>query len=601
MAILLCSEKFVKSITQVDDNLASGYLGVAIRESQEIYLTQILGSALVSKLQKLIEDNEIDNPENSMYKELLSPVQFYLAYKAMSEVVLLSSVKISNFGPSQSSDDHIRNLDLEETLKYRNILVTKADSYAKLLQQYILENAYAFPEVGECGANAIKAELKSAASTGLFLGGDRGKRVRKGGDCCGNIGSGGHSGGGGEGSVVSWSQDVTGGTKIATITIDGRPTQVFVPEGMTEEQVNALINDAIAVETARTEETYAKENELGNYVTTAETSNFITTADTQNFVTTADTVNFVTTAETANFATTADTQDLDSRVVDLENEILEKQDELIPGSGISIDGNVISCTVSGGSEEQNYRIVDSLSEITDPYDGLAAYTRSGYTTLYGWLFDASQISGDYVAQIYKGGSNITNVYRSGTDFHWGWSNDNTWHTATASNEDFYYKADKDNGLFYLVPVSDINSFTLTLGANASSSETSYSVAFNSSLNIFRGGQWQEINLEKKDYYIQQMTAQERADLVSYFWAHNNAGEMGTLKIGNFHFYFNNCFGKDEFLMPTEYRLARIDSSKALDFTAAVASRSSAVIITSTFRVSENGTIGNEVVREISNS
>jgi hypothetical protein len=41
-----------------------------------------------------------------------------------------------------------------------------------------------------------------------------------------------------------------------------------------------------------------------------------------------------------------DSNDLDSRVVDLENEMLEKQDELVPGYGIAINGNEISCTLS---------------------------------------------------------------------------------------------------------------------------------------------------------------------------------------------------------------------------------------------------------------
>ena len=43
-------------------------------------------------------------------------------------------------------------------------------------------------------------------------------------------------GGSGTGSVVSWEQEVTAGTQIASITINGTSQNVYAPEGGDEEK-----------------------------------------------------------------------------------------------------------------------------------------------------------------------------------------------------------------------------------------------------------------------------------------------------------------------------------------------------------------------------
>jgi hypothetical protein len=54
----------------------------------------------------------------------------------------------------------------------------KADFHCMEMQNYILENRSAYPEIDECSYRKIHANLHSAASCGVFLGGARGKRRR---------------------------------------------------------------------------------------------------------------------------------------------------------------------------------------------------------------------------------------------------------------------------------------------------------------------------------------------------------------------------------------------------------------------------------------
>lgn len=231
--ILLCSETFIKEHTNIDDNLSGAYLGPAIRETQDIELTEYLGSALVDKLCELVSSGTITETVNAKYKAILDQAQYFLAYSSIAKVIPIASIKVANFGATQSQDENIRTLGIEDLSTVTGWYQKKADTYAKKLMRYVLSVKSEIPELNECAAGQIKSHLNSAASTGLFLGGSRGRKLGSGGSCCGGT-SGGHSGGGGEGSVVTWEQTVTGGTKIATITIDGKSTEVFVPEGISE-------------------------------------------------------------------------------------------------------------------------------------------------------------------------------------------------------------------------------------------------------------------------------------------------------------------------------------------------------------------------------
>lgn len=175
--VLLTSENFVKSISNLDDNVQGSYLGPAIREAQEVDLESILGYKLTKKLQDLVSEGSIESEENAHYKELLDKAQYFLAYSAIVKIILICSVKLSNFGASQANDENIKTLDLEEVLKLQDIYQNKADFYCKMLQKFILDNSEHFPELSENGKYETKANLYSAASSGVFLGGQRGKRV----------------------------------------------------------------------------------------------------------------------------------------------------------------------------------------------------------------------------------------------------------------------------------------------------------------------------------------------------------------------------------------------------------------------------------------
>lgn len=244
--ILLTSEDFVKSMTNISDNLQGSYLGPAIREAQDVDYQAIVGTSLYKKLQELVEEDTINDEANGKYKELLDNSQYFIAYSAIVKIILLASVKLDNFGASQATDDNIKALSLEEVLKLQNIYQSKADFYAKRLQKYLCENEDFFPELGNSGD--VKPNLYSAASTGLFLGGQRGRKMPKA-NGCGSCGT--SPAGGGTYTLPVASETTLGGIKVGSglsidssgrLSADGGSEETYHLDEMTDDELKDLYN-----------------------------------------------------------------------------------------------------------------------------------------------------------------------------------------------------------------------------------------------------------------------------------------------------------------------------------------------------------------------
>lgn len=173
--ILLSSENFIKGATSISDNLAGKYLRPSLREAQEVGLRGIIGDCLLETVKGMVGDGSIVYTANAAYKELVDRAQWYLAYRTVYEVLLKTSYKVTNFGVAKSADQNLQVATQDEIAKMMYYYQAKADSACYDLQTWLLENRAALPELGECTCRRISANLRSAASCGIFLGGARGK------------------------------------------------------------------------------------------------------------------------------------------------------------------------------------------------------------------------------------------------------------------------------------------------------------------------------------------------------------------------------------------------------------------------------------------
>ena len=181
--VLLTSEEFVKSYSNISNNVNGKYLRVAIREAQEIELRGILGSCLLERLKELVDSEELELPENGIYKEILDQCQYFLVYTSIKNLCLTTSYKIDNIGVSQTYDENVSSMSLDDTYNIMEQYARKADYFCGLLQEYLLKHKQFIPELQDSQCSCIQANLDNAATGGIWMGGRRGKI--SGPRCCG--------------------------------------------------------------------------------------------------------------------------------------------------------------------------------------------------------------------------------------------------------------------------------------------------------------------------------------------------------------------------------------------------------------------------------
>lgn len=171
--VLLTSESFVKSVTSISDNVFGNYLLPSIREAQETSLRGVLGDSLTDRLKEVVSSPETSEKK---YLDLIDKLQYFLAYSTIVKLIPKVQFKIGNAGVVKTTDENIQTATSGEIEKMIFSYQSQADSECRKLQRWLLNNYSDYPELSENDCRSIKANLTSAASCGLWLGGARGKR-----------------------------------------------------------------------------------------------------------------------------------------------------------------------------------------------------------------------------------------------------------------------------------------------------------------------------------------------------------------------------------------------------------------------------------------
>lgn len=180
--VLLTNSTYIKSITNISDNVADKYLFPTINESQEIDLKNVIGERLLNKLKDMVQDQSINDPENEIYKELLTKSQFFLAYSVASKLAVILSYKIDNVGVYHTADENLAYASFGEVQHMEEYYQNKADFFKLEVVNFCLNNRSKLPELTDSQCHSIKSNLYSVESCGIVLGGERGKGRKKG--CC---------------------------------------------------------------------------------------------------------------------------------------------------------------------------------------------------------------------------------------------------------------------------------------------------------------------------------------------------------------------------------------------------------------------------------
>lgn len=175
--VLLTSTDFIKTYSNISDNIDDSYILPALLVAQRQYLEECLGTALVRKMQELVDSELIENEDNAKYKILLEDyVQEFLVFQSLVELAKIISFKFNNFGISRTDDEKMYNVSFDEVFRLADHYQKKADYFMYRMQRFLIANYSDYPELLTYKSiEDLQQNLYSAASCSLWLGGERGK------------------------------------------------------------------------------------------------------------------------------------------------------------------------------------------------------------------------------------------------------------------------------------------------------------------------------------------------------------------------------------------------------------------------------------------
>ena len=175
--VLLCSEDYIKTYTNISDNTAADYIAPAMYMAQHSDLEVCLGTALVYKIQELVATGEITDAKNEYYKILLDDhINDYLAYATIVRLLPIVSFKIGNAGVVRTDEEKVVGMSYDEVFGLTEYYKHHADYLQYRMQRFLIANYTKYPELSKYKSIAdLQANLYSAASVGIYLGGARGK------------------------------------------------------------------------------------------------------------------------------------------------------------------------------------------------------------------------------------------------------------------------------------------------------------------------------------------------------------------------------------------------------------------------------------------
>ena len=173
----------------------------------------------------------------------------------------------------------------------------------------------------------------------------------------------------------------------------------------------------------------------------------------------------------------------------------------------------------------NYMVVDALSAITNPTEGLMAFVKSGEKVTNGIRFEISNWENfskredgraeGFLARIHWGdwdknqysefGEDLlaANVYLSGNQFHWGWNNDGNLNYMDLERDGVHYKimyqTHKGDDLgygsyfdFYPIDETPWGDYKFAIWDNSSTAVTQLTEIIPGGTYVYSAGQWVEI-------------------------------------------------------------------------------------------------------------
>lgn len=140
--VYFVSTTYLKDNTPINENVDDKLLKNAIKESQEIYIRDIIGSGIYNELQTQAFAGTLTALNTTLLDSYIAPC---LKYYTLCEAMLPMTFKLMNKSVASRESDNARAISVDELTLLENRYRDKAEYYANRLRDYLREYTNDYP------------------------------------------------------------------------------------------------------------------------------------------------------------------------------------------------------------------------------------------------------------------------------------------------------------------------------------------------------------------------------------------------------------------------------------------------------------------------
>lgn len=140
--VYFISVSFLKDNTPINENLDDKLLKSAIKEAQEVYVRDVIGSGIYNELQDQAFNGTLTADNTTLLDSYIAPC---LKYYTLVESMLPMTFKFLNKSVSSRTADNANPITPSELTLIEQRYRDKAEYYAERLRDYLKENTTLYP------------------------------------------------------------------------------------------------------------------------------------------------------------------------------------------------------------------------------------------------------------------------------------------------------------------------------------------------------------------------------------------------------------------------------------------------------------------------
>ena len=157
----------IKKMTAIVNTVKPEYLEPFIQTAEQMYINNVLGTALDSELKSLIDAGTLSGVNETLVYNYIIPASVWYSFYDAAPFI---SIKAFSKGLVKQNSDSSTPIDREELRDYRQSILDKASFYRNRMIDYLVDNSSTFPKFRQDANDDKGRYIKKSFGGGIFLG-----------------------------------------------------------------------------------------------------------------------------------------------------------------------------------------------------------------------------------------------------------------------------------------------------------------------------------------------------------------------------------------------------------------------------------------------